>query len=184
MSAPQGGVEPMTVRQAQLYLVGFALLSLIVCIITFVTGRSWRLPLDYNDQEHIPLLQMLVAPFLGILGSAAAYLGGRPRAAIPKAQQSLLLLMTVGPSGAFLVLFGVITASFHAANQPGSTVLFKLSEYRTWLSILLGLLACSTAALSTILFRAGEAPRPPAKTPKPRTPKTTGMTAVDPMRPT
>lgn len=147
----------MTIKSAQLWLVTMALLSIVVVVVVFVTGRLWHFPLDYRAQEEIPLVQLLVPPFFAIIGSAANYLRAPSDVRIPAGNSTLFSLIVIAPGVIFSLLFALTTVVFHMANQPGSDASFPLDAYRLWLTILLSLISISVPTISAFIFKVQEA---------------------------
>ena len=147
----------MTVKKAQLAMVGLSLVSIAIVCLVFITGRLWHFPLDYAEQQDIPLAQMAVPPFFAVLGTAAGYLRSPSRTTIADDQKALFAVLIWTPGLLFLLLFGLVTAVFHYSNQPGSSAAFPLDSYRTWIMILLALISLTVPALSETVFKKSKA---------------------------
>lgn len=147
----------MTLKTAQLWLVGMALCSIALVVVVFVTGRLWHFPLDYGNQEEIPLVQLLVPPFFAIIGSAANYLRSPSNVRVSSANATLFTVLVIAPGILFALLFALTTIVFHFANQPGSGSTFPLESYRLWLTILLALISLSVPTISAMIFKVQDA---------------------------
>lgn len=141
----------MTVRNAQLFTVVFALIALFFVMCVFSTGRLWGFPLNYATDEEEVLLQLIYPTFFSILGNAVFYIISRRRH-IEKQADPLIIVLIVGPSAIFMLCFILITTTFYISNQSGSTTYFKLDDYRSYLSILLGLIGLTVTSISAYIF--------------------------------
>lgn len=144
----------ISIRSAQISLIGLSFLSILIVSVVFITGRLWHFPLDYADGQDIPLVQLTIPPFFAVLGSAAGFLRDPAEIQIAPANRVLLRVMTWIPCLVFLTLFAIVTTVFHISNQPGSEAFFSLSSYRNWITILLGLISATVPAVSAAMFKA------------------------------
>lgn len=140
-------------KSAQIKLVCLALASILILCTVFITGAIWHFPLDYSDEQEVPLIELAIPPFASILGQAAAHLNNPGRVVISTNNMALLSLLIWGPSILFIFLFTILTVTFYVANVPGSQAVFTLRSYRSWLTLLLSIFTASVPVVSAMVFR-------------------------------
>lgn len=137
----------------QVTTLALGLVSITVIMLVFMTGRFWGLPLDYDRQEHLRLIELTFPPFFAIL-AMAVYSATSSKTRSNRKLSALYATLILVPPVLFLGMFLFLTYVFTYSNSAaGVGEIFSLDEYRTWVMILLSFIACTTSALCLDLFK-------------------------------
>jgi len=145
----------MSIRFSIIY---FSLFLILSAVVAFVTGPIWGFRLDYEKGEQIQLIQIIIPTFLAYLSAAITYATSRKTFREPGGERGRILrVITFG--SILIFVFGVVAATvlFHlsgsGAIENGS---ISFSQYSSIISVLLGILAATTTAISTYVFSSDE----------------------------
>jgi len=171
MDARRQGVS-MSIRFLIIYTSLFVVMALIVL---FVAAPLWDLRLDTEKGEQIQLIQIGIPIFISYLSSAVTYATVGKEFPEPQGERGRILrTVTFGSFAIFIVGFSVSTVMFYKTGHGTLPNALDYRQYTNVITILLGLLAGTTSAVSTYIFATkADATQPPPGDP----------TKVDPANP-
>jgi hypothetical protein len=139
------------------YLLIYASLIIIfLSLIGFMTGPIWGLRLDYEKGQQLQVIQIIIPTFLSYLAAAVVYVTKGASFVEPRGERGrILTIITIGVLAIFAS--GMITSIalyYFYANGTLRTSYFTFERLCQVMSILLGIMAATTTAVSTYLFTA------------------------------
>lgn len=145
----------MSIRFSIIY---FSLFLILVAVVAFATGPVWGLRLDYEKGEQIQLIQIIIPTFLAYLSAAITYATARKTFREPRGERGhILRVITLGSMLIFVVGIIAATVVFHMSGSGKlANGAISFSQYSSIVSVLLGVLAATTTAISTYIFSSDE----------------------------
>lgn len=141
----------MSVRFLVIYA---SLITIFAVLIAFLTGPLWGLRLDYEKGQHLQLIQISLPTFLSYLASAVAYATVGDVFPEPRGERGRIV-RAVALGGIILFWIGLfVSTSIYYFSANGKLISGRLeySQYTQVITLLLGILAVTTSAVTTFLF--------------------------------
>jgi hypothetical protein len=140
----------MSIRFAIIYT---SLLLVLALIVLFLSAPLWGLRLDTEKGQQIQLIQIGIPIFLSYLANAVTYATTRATLPEPTGESGKILrAITVGGFGIFIVGFLVSTLMFYETANGSLPNALGFPQYTNVITILLGVLAVTTSAVSAFVF--------------------------------
>jgi hypothetical protein len=142
----------MSIRITLIYA---SLIAVLVIFAAFISGPLWGLRLDYEKGQQLELIRVIAPTFLSYLSSGVIYAMLGRETAEPKGERGKILRsISYGALVIFAVGFVVATAMYYfSANGTLQYGRLDFDTYSTIITMLLGVLAATTAAITAYLFR-------------------------------
>lgn len=141
----------MSVRITLIYA---SLIVVLVSFVAFISGPLWGLRLDYEKGQQIQLIQIIIPTFISYLSTAIVYAGLGKAVPEPQGQRGQIL-RTINLGVLVIFAAGVIVATamyYVSANGTLQYGRLNFERYSMIITMLLGLLAATTSAISAFLF--------------------------------
>ena len=122
-------------------------------IALFIAAPLWDLRLDTEKGEQIQLIQIGIPIFVSYLSNAVTYATVGKDFPEPQGERGRILrTVTFGCFAIFIVGFAISTLMFYKTGHGTLPNALDYRQYTNVITILLGLLAGTTSAVSTFIF--------------------------------
>ena len=141
----------MTTDAARKWLIMGSLLIIGIQMVFLIAAPSFGFPLVYP--KNLDLLQIVTPTFLGYLGSASHFIFRTSIRTVP-AQTEFLGMLVKGPVIIYVLVAFTAFVAFGYSNREGALIGGGMSvdQLATTLSLSLGILAATTAVITSYLF--------------------------------